>query len=104
MDIQVEWSPEAIEDLESIAGYIARDSEFYARSVVTKILKVSRSISDFPLMGRIVSEIGDENIRERIVYNYRLVYRIEKKIILVIAVIHGRRLFENISDRFETDS
>ena len=38
MDYKVKWSPEATEDLESIAEYIARDSEFYARSVVSKIL------------------------------------------------------------------
>lgn len=33
MDFKVAWSPEAIEDLESIAEYIGRDSEFYARAV-----------------------------------------------------------------------
>ena len=34
MDFPVVWSPEAIEDLESIAEYIGRDSDFYARAVV----------------------------------------------------------------------
>ena len=34
MDFKVVWSPEAIEDLESIAEYISRDSEFYAQAVV----------------------------------------------------------------------
>ncbi len=33
MDLEVRWSPEAIEDLEAIAEYIARDSEYYARTV-----------------------------------------------------------------------
>ena len=50
MDLEVKWSPEATEDLESIAEYIARDSEFYARAVVTKILAVSRGIREFPLL------------------------------------------------------
>jgi plasmid stabilization system protein ParE len=54
MDYKVVWSPEAIEDLQSIAEYIERDSEFYARSVVIKILDVSRSIKDFPSRGRVV--------------------------------------------------
>lgn len=99
MDLEVEWSPEATEDLESIAEYIARDSEFYARAVVTEIFAVSRSIAEFPLIGRIVPEIGDERIRERFIYSYRLVYRIEAARILVVAVIHGKRLLENISGR-----
>jgi len=101
VDLEVKWSPEAAEDLELIAEYIARDSEFYARAVVTEVLSVSRTIREFPLIGRIVPEIGDEHIRERFIYSYRLVYRIETERILVVAVIHGKRLLENISERFE---
>ena len=101
MDLELTWSPEATEDLELIAEYIARDSGFYARAVVTEILSVSRNIREFPLIGRAVPEIGDENIRERFIYSYRLVYRIEPERILIVAVIHGKRLLENISERFE---
>ena len=101
MGLEVTWSPEAMEDLELIAEYIARDSEFYARSVVTEILSVSRNIHEFPLIGRVVPEVGDENIRERFIYSYRLVYRIEPERILIVAVIHGKRLLENLSGRFE---
>lgn len=101
MDCKIIWSPEAIEDLQSIAEYIQRDSEFYARAVVTKILDVSRNIKDFPLIGKIVPELENENIRELFVYSYRLVYQIKKQQILIVAVIHGRRLFETITERFE---
>lgn len=101
MDIEVEWSPEASEILKSIAEYMAGDSEFYARAVVSKILEASRNIRDFPLVGRIVAETGDEKIRERFIYSYRLVYRIEEKRILVLAVIHGKRLFDSISESSE---
>jgi len=72
MDLEVKWSPEAIEDLESIAEYIARDSEYYARAVVTEILSVSKNVREFPLIGRVVPEVGDEYIRERFIYSYRL--------------------------------
>jgi len=101
MGYKVVWSPEAVEDLESIAEYISRDSKFYARAVVTKILEAGRSISDFPWIGRIVPELEDGNIRERFVYSYRLVYQVDQDRILVIAVIHGKRLLENLSDRLE---
>ena len=104
MDLEVTWSPEATEDLELIAEYIARDSEYYARAVVTEILSVSRNIGEFPLIGRIVPEIGNENIRERFIYSYRLVYRIEPERVLIVAVIHGKRLLENISERFKDDT
>ncbi|MCX7106222.1 MAG: type II toxin-antitoxin system RelE/ParE family toxin [Methylococcales bacterium] len=45
-----------------------------------------------PEMGRVVPEIGQKNIRERFVYSYRVIYRIELEQILVVAVIHGSRL------------
>ncbi len=92
MDCSVKWSPEATEDLGAIAEYIARDSEFYARAVVSKILAVSRKIPEQPSIGRIVPEIGEEEIRERFVYSYRLVYRVQDNAITIVAVIHGKIL------------
>jgi len=97
MDLEVKWSPEAIEDLESIAEFIAKDSEYYARSVVTEILSLLRNVREFPLIGRVVPETGDECIRERFIYSYRLVYRVESDLILIVAVIHGKRLLEEQS-------
>ncbi len=101
MAYKVVWSPEAIEDLQSIAEYIQRDSEFYTRAVITKILDVSRSIKEFPLIGRIIPELENENVRERFVHSYRLVYQIKTHHIIIVAVIHGRQLFETITERFE---
>lgn len=101
MDLQVTWSPEATEDLESIAEYIARDSEYYAGAVVSEMLSVARTIGQQPLVGRVVPEIGDESIRERFVYSYRLVYRVEAKQVMIVAVIHGKRLLENVTGWLE---
>mgnify|MGYP006290132087 CR=1 FL=1 len=100
MDLPVAWSPEAVEDLELIAEYIARDSDYYASAVVDEILGVSRKIGALPRAGRPVPEAGDPAIREDFVYSYRLVYRIEAERVLVVAVIHGKRLLENVPNRF----
>ncbi len=100
MDLKVNWSPEATEDVESIAEYISRDSQFYARATVSKIIDFSRSIARFPHIGRMVPEFNDKQIRERLVYSYRLVYKVERSRILIVAVIHDKRLFSSISERF----
>ena len=100
MDIKVKWSPEAVEDVESIAQYISRDSQFYAQATVSKIIDFSRSVGKFPQMGRMVPEFNDKKIRERLVYSYRLVYKIERVRILIVAVIHDKRSFESIAERF----
>lgn len=99
MDRKVDWSPEAVEDLESIGDYIARDSERYARAVVSRIASSANRLGGFPLIGRAVPELNDETVRERFVYSYRLVYRVKSDSILIIAVIHGKRLLESIQDR-----
>ncbi len=101
MDLEVVWSPEATEDLESIAEYIARDSEFYARTVVSRVLALAQNAGEFPLIGHMVPEIEDEQIRERFIYSYRLIYRIESMRVLVIAVIHGRQMLSNIEERLK---
>jgi plasmid stabilization system protein ParE len=100
MAVEVAWSPEAIEDIESIASYIERDSPFYAKAVVQKIVDLGRTLPRFPEMGRVVPELEDPAIRERFAYSFRVIYRIEADRILVIAVIHGRRLLDSVGGRF----
>ena len=100
MDFEVVWSPEAIEDLESIAQFIARDSAFYAGAVVEKIIATARSLPQFPRLGRMVPEIEEESLRERLAYSFRLIYRIREESILVVAVIHGKQLLRVVEDRF----
>jgi toxin ParE1/3/4 len=100
MDRKLVWSPEALEDLESIAAYIQKNSEFYARAIVTKILDAAKIIGNFPHAGRMVPELNDETIRERFIYSYRLVYKVEEQRVLIVAVIHGKRLLvEGMSER-----
>ena len=95
------WSPEAIEDIESIALYIERDSQWYAKAVASRIVETAETIPEFPEMGRVVPEIGDTSIRERFVYSYRIIYRVEPERILVAAVIHGSRLLQPFIERIE---
>ena len=95
------WSPEAVEDIEAIAAYIERDSPHYARVVASRPVETAESIPDFPKIGRVVPEAGDPNLRERFVYSYRLIYRLEQQRILVLAVIHGSRLLQPFLQRLE---
>ena len=90
----VAWSPRAIEDLEAIAQYISADSGAYAAAVVKSILNTTRNFSRFPFAGRVVPELGDENIREWFAYSYRVIYRIENQMVTVGAIVHGKRLLD----------
>jgi plasmid stabilization system protein ParE len=96
------WSPEAIEDIESIAAYIERDSAWYAKAVASNIVETAETIPEFPELGRIVPEVGDPAIRERFAYSYRIIYRLEPERVLVAAVIHGSRLLQPFVQRIES--
>ena len=95
MAYRIVWSPTAIDDADSIALYISRDSTSYAAAVVKKILDIARSLEAFPFAGRVVPELDDPNVRERFVYSYRIIYRIEQTTVTVAAVIHGKRLLDS---------
>lgn len=88
---KVIWSNEAIDDLDAIVEYIARDSAFYAASFAQEILEVSRSLNQFSKRGRIVPEINDDSIRELIVRQYRLIYHVGLSRVVILGLIHGRR-------------
>jgi len=98
------WSQESLEDIEEIAEYISRDSRFYAQQVVEKFFQLAENLAEQPLIGRIVPEVGSENIREQFVYSYRVIYQIQPQQIEIIAILHGKRLLEAVENRIPTNS
>lgn len=88
---EIIWTIGAIDDLEEIAEYISRDSRVYASAFVSRLIGSTEKLREFPLLGRIVPEFKDKNIREVIVHNYRIVYRVQGSRICIVAVVHGSR-------------
>jgi toxin ParE1/3/4 len=92
----VTWSIRAKDDLKQIYDYIAKDSKYYAKNVAQDIVSKAEELNEFPEMGRVVPEIGDDNIRKLIVYSYRMIYEITSDAIAVLAIIHGKRDFSSL--------
>ena len=92
----IKWSPRAATNFEGICDYIAKDSKYYSALFAKKIFTIIKSIPQFPKAGRVVPEYNDENLREKIYENYRIVYRIKEKVIEIVAICHGTQLLENI--------
>ena len=85
------WSPSALDDIESIADFIARDSVDRAALFVQRLIERAEELPENPASGRVIPEIGNENYREVIVYPYRIMYRLEGGDIWITGVIHGAR-------------
>jgi plasmid stabilization system protein ParE len=98
----VKWSIPAGDDLKQIHDFIAKDRKYYARKVIQDIVAKTETLNDFPEAGRVVPEISDQNIRELLVYSYRLVYEISVEAIEILAIIHGKRDFSSaLNERLE---
>ena len=89
---RVVWAPQAIEDVEAIRTFVARDSPHLAELVAERIFTAVTRLEEHPLSGRVVPEIGHESIREIVQGNYRIVYRLRSDTIEVVTVFHGARL------------
>ena len=88
--MKIVWSEPAVDDLEAIRDYIARDSEVYARSFVAELLGAVDRLEDFPESGRQVPEAEDRpEIREVIYRGYRLIYRLERARVVILTVLQG---------------
>ena len=96
MAYNIRWSPRAASHFEEICDYIAKDSKHYAALFAKKVNVIVKSIPQFPKSGRIVPEYSDENLREKIYENYRIVYRIKGEFIEIVAICHGSKLLENV--------
>jgi len=93
---RVHWSPEALEDLEAIQEYIGRDAPSYAQVLVHRIISAVDRLNSFPIMGRVVPEVGRQEVRELIVGAFRVVYRYRNEEVEIVTVFRASRLFPGI--------
>ena len=95
--VTVIWIDQAIDDIHSIAEYIAKDSQKYAAITVSKLFERVEMLTSHPKAGRVVPETNNENIRELIEGNYRIIYEIiSEQRIEILTVHHSARQLKNL--------
>jgi len=92
--VEVRWTSQAADDLEAIVEFISADSPHYARLLAMDILEAVERLADFPQSGRIVPEIRAPEIREILLGNYRIIYRVRTEAVEILTVYHGARLLD----------
>ena len=92
--MKIVWSPLAVARVREVAQYIARDKPGAARNWAEGVFQQVGQLSAFPTSGRVVPELGREDVRELIHGNFRIIYRVEKKAVPVLTVRHGKRLLD----------
>ena len=69
----ITWTETALDDLKALHGWLGRDSKPLADRVLEKIFDAIEQVIPFPRIGRVVSEVGDESVRELLFRTFRIV-------------------------------
>ena len=94
---QVIWANAAIDDLQHLREYYEPLSPRFASKLVDQLISRTRSLADFPQIGRVVPEFADPVFREVISGNYSIVYRHEQADKVEIArIFHSAQLLTQL--------
>ena len=86
--MRVRWLLRAVDDLEGIFDYIARDSPSAAVEETERVLAADKRLGDYPASGR-PGRVPDT--RELVVSSYIVAYRVRAGAVQVLRVLHGAR-------------
>jgi plasmid stabilization system protein ParE len=95
MGISIVFSLVAKDDLKNIFEYIKRDSLIYARKEINAIRSRISKVRLNLYVGKKFENFNNDNIRELIFKNYRIIYEIESDRIIILTIHHHSRLLYN---------
>ena len=90
--MKIIWSPLAVDRASEIVDYIAQDKPSAAIRWIDKVFNKVEQLKSSPQIGRIVPEMSDNQFREIIYGNYRIIYRVELKQISILTIRHGKQI------------
>jgi toxin ParE1/3/4 len=96
---KVQWAGPARLDLIENTEFIADDSPASARKIVKKIRERVPDLYMIPERGRVVPELAKQGIttfREIIIPPWRVLYKIDGKVVYVEVIADGRRNLEDL--------
>jgi toxin ParE1/3/4 len=91
---KVFWARTAASDLAAVLDHIAAEHPDAAREVLRRIHERAQTLNALSTRGRVVPElrdIGASQYRELIERPWRLIYRIDRDRIVVLALLDARR-------------
>ena len=88
---RLRWTEQAVDQLGAIAEYVSRSSPVYAEQLVQRITDRLEQVRVFPASGGVVAEAAAPEVRQVLVWPYRIIYRPRHEVIEVLAIVHGRR-------------
>ena len=88
----------ALDDLEEIVLYIAKDSKQNALKLNDKLLELAGTLSDFPFLGTVIQDkkLRSLDYRRIVFHNYAIFYQVVGEQVIIMRVLHGARDYPKI--------
>ena len=90
--MEIIWTRQALQMVNEFVDYIAQDDYVTAEQWALDLMSQTDKLADYPRIGRVVPEYGEETLRELIVGYYRISYRIKEDAVYIEAVWHTRQI------------
>jgi toxin ParE1/3/4 len=90
--MKIVWSPLALDKLSDIADYIALDKPTASLNWIETVFAEVEKLYSFPESGRKVPELKNDQYRELIIGNYRVIYKQIKSEIQILTVRNFKQL------------
>ena len=98
MALRLIWSDRALRELDRIVVYVADASPQNAKSIARRAFARADLLPDQPRQGRRLPENRTtRDIREVFVHRWRLIYEVTPEAVVILAVLHGARLIDDIA-------
>lgn len=85
------WAPLAMDRVVEIAAYIAEDNPVAAEKWIRDVFARTGQLVLFPQSGRHIPESARRDLRELILGNYRIIYRIRAEQVAVLTIRHTKQ-------------
>lgn len=97
--MRLEWSPDALEDMDAIYDVIALDNENAAGRFIDEIRAKVGTLLTTPQIGIRIEEIDDDAFRELHYKGYTIIYEICDETVRIHEVYNQRRIYIRTYDK-----
>ena len=94
----IKWSKRGIRRRVQCVRYIAKESQdwFTAWRWEDDVFATTAQLNDFPESGSIVRELNRNDIRQVLVGDYRVIYRVKRRNVEILTVRHTAFLIKSL--------
>lgn len=90
--MKVEWSTKSLSMMKDYVEIIKLDKTKAAIKWSEEVFEKGESLSEFPMIGKVVPEFGISFIREIRHAQHRIIYRLSSDLVEIVMVIHSKQL------------